>query len=150
MKIVLLPIMLAIGACATISQTNPDNIVLLSGSIQSIKYERDIIPQNGDVVVGSWNRVKLDDVKALVGHFGSRAAEVELTMSAMPTQKAYLDKEVYVLLKSRPNGSFQTLMWAYADSGLCIPSDAAQALFIEEELSHLRRAGKVNWKADCN
>lgn len=150
MKILLLPIILTIGACATMSQIKPSNIVLLSGSIKSIKYERDIVPQNGDVFVGSWNRVQLDDVKALVGHFGSRAAEVELTMSAMPTRRAYLDKEIYVLLKTEPDGSFQTLVWAYADGGLCIPSDAAKALLIEDELSQLRRAGKVNWKPDCN
>lgn len=150
MKIAMLLIMVTIGACATMPQSHPDNIILLSGKIKSIKYERDIVPQNGDVVLGSWNTVQLDDVKALVGHFGSRDAEVELTMSGMPTRKAYLDREMYVLLKTELNGSRQTLMWDYADRGLCISGDAAKAYRIEDELSQLRKAGKVNWKSDCN
>ncbi len=145
----ILAVMAILGTCLPIDKAQPQDLVLLSGNVQSIKYDREIVPQGEDVIVGALFKVRLSDLKPLIGHPVSPSMEVELAMASMPARNVYRGRGLYVVLKTALNGRFQTLGWDYADSGLCIPKDVAKTYLIEDDLMRLRQAGAVNWKSDC-
>ncbi|MDQ2798955.1 MAG: hypothetical protein M3Y13_04850 [Armatimonadota bacterium] len=137
-------------SCVAPENAHSQGVVLLNGKIKSINYSREIIPQGYDVIIGSWENVRLDNIKSLIGNYASRSAEVELKMTSMPTRKAYRDRKMYVLLKKKTNGKLQAITWDYVDSGLCIPREMAKSYLLEGELKRLRQSNAVKWDSGCD
>ena len=126
-----------------------NDIVLITGKIKSIRYDREIMSQGNEVNIGGWNKVQLEDINPLIGKYTTSSDEIELKMTSTPTRDAYLNREIYALLRERSDGTFQALVWDYEDSGLCVPNDVAKAYAVEDDLMRLRHASEVNWKSSC-
>ncbi len=145
---ILLPATMLLGACVTMDNAKTNDVILLTGSVESIQYDREIVPKGDEVIIGSWDRVRLNDIKPLIGHFAHRSADVELIMTSAPRE--YRNREMYVLLKGTPDGKLQALTWDYVEGGLCIPRDMAKAYLIEDDLKRLRQSNAVKWDPGCD
>ena len=84
MRQILLPAMLILEACVAMDKAKSQELVLLSGNVEYIKYDREIVPQGDDVIIGGWFKARLDGLKPLIGHFAAHSAEVDLHMIGTP------------------------------------------------------------------
>ena len=145
---ILLPATILLGACVTMDNTKVQDVVLLTGSVKSIQYDREASTDGDEVIVGAWFKAQLDGVKPLIGQLEASSVEVDLTMTSAPRE--YRNREMYVLLKGTPDGKLQALTWDYVEGGLCIPREMAKAYLIEDDLKRLRQSNAVKWDSGCD
>ena len=133
-----------LGACAAMNRSDTQDIALIEARIDSIED----IQGNEEIDLSMWVKLKLVEVKSLIGDVGANRIEVELKIGGQPN----LDKinGIYVLGKKQPDGTFQVLDWDYAFRGLCVDHDLARTYQLEDAIQKLKREGKVKWNPACN